>query len=257
MAVPVGFAAVFALTALVAGESGAPSVLAVEAEAGRLIAIFGAIVAVGTFERGDYLRRAWLLGGSCFAILLVADIGTIPAVAAALGPRTDLWRGLISLVANLGWIVQMAMVARAWTIAGLEETGTPGERRAWLAGALLAAVAVEGGPFVHDLHAVIGGDLVATTAIADELGAAVGLAFLVSVLRAASVMRGGLLRWPWGYLTASGLGWAALDGVTALGGALGVSGTRFAIATEACRALASGFYCAAGLAQRMALSDPA
>ena len=258
MLFPFAFAGVFTTLALVLGDSAAPGVLAVEIEAGHVLALGGALAAALTFERGDYPRQAWLTGAACFALLLVADAGTIPAVAAAVGARTDLARGILSLVANVGWIAQMGILARAWSVAGLGETATGAARGLWLGGAALAAIAIEGGPFAHDVGSLCGGDLRALIGIADELGAGVGLALLAPVMRTALTMRGGLLRWPWGLLTASGLAWALLDGVTTLGDAMHVEGVRFRIATEACRGLACGLYCAAGLAQRRAvLTSPA
>jgi hypothetical protein len=249
LALPLAFASVFAIAAMSAGESSIGPVLAAEIEAGRLLALGGAIAAAWTFDPGDYLRRAWLMGAACFGLLLVADAASLPLVAATLGGRTELYRGLVSLVANAWWIAQIWMLAHAWTVAGFEE---PASGMSY-AGAALLAAAIEGGPFVHDARAVFAGRLVALTDVAAEIGAAVGLALLVPVMRTAWTMRGGLLRWPWGLLTASGLGWALLDGVTAIGDATGSSGPRFQIANEACRALACGFFCAAGLAQRRAV----
>jgi hypothetical protein len=247
---PFAFAGIFAAIALVAGQPGAQTVLLVETEAGRVAALAGGVLAGLTFHRGDYPRRAWLLGASCFALLLVTDLGNIPAVAAIVGSQTDLVRGLVSLVANVAWIAQMAMLARAWSLAGLAEEGSVTRRGLWLAGAGLAALALEGGPLVHDVRSLLAGDVGATIAIAAELGAGIGLALLTSVMRTALTLSGGLLRWPWGLLTASGVAWAALDGVTALGESSHIEALWFWVVYEACRALACGLYCAAGLAQR-------
>lgn len=253
LALPLAFATVFAVAALSVGGASVGSVLAAEIEAGRLLAMAGAIAAAWTFEPGDYLRRAWLMGLACFALLLVADAASIPAVAEVLAGRTDLYRGLVSLVANACWIAQIWMLARAWAVAGLVEPASAGEQRMSYAGAAVLAAVVEGGQFVHDARAVLAGRLVALTDVAAEIGAAVALALLVPVMRTAWTMRGGLLRWPWGLLTASGLAWVALDAFTAIGDATSTSGLRFQIASEACRALACGFFCAAGLAQRRAV----
>jgi hypothetical protein len=250
---PFAFAGGMTAIALAVGRGAAGGVLVVEIEMGHVLGLAGALVAALTFERGDYPRRAWLLGAACFGLLLVADAGTVPAVAEAVGPRTDLARGLVSMVANVAWVAQMAMLARVWSVAGLDEDATVASRRGWLVGAALAAIAIEGGPFVHDVRALLGGNGHALIAIADELGASVGLALLAPVMRTALTMSGGLLRWPWGLLTASGLGWALLDAVTAGGDAMGAGGVRFHIATEAIRALACGAYCAAGLAHRRAV----
>lgn len=257
LALPFAFACVFAVAALAAGDAAAPRVLLVEVECGRLIAIAGALVAAGTFDRGDYLRRAWLMGLACFVTLLVADAATLPALAAALGDHADLYRGTVSLVANVGWIVQIWILAHTWSAAGLhDDPAEVARRRAWVAGAVVAAVAIEGGPFVHDVRSVLGGRIEALTDLSAEIGAGVALALLVPVMRTAWTMRGGLLRWPWGLLTASGLSWAALDAFTAVGDAIHATSSRFAVATEVARALACGFYCAAGLAQRRAVSAP-
>jgi len=255
LALPFAFAALFALAALAVGDAAVPQVLVVEVESGRLLAVAGALVAARTFDRGDYLRRAWLLGLACFATLLAADAATIPAVAAALGDRADLYCGVVSLVANVWWIAQIWILARAWSVAGLlDDSSDAVGRRVWLAAAFVAAVAIEGGPFVHDARALLDGRLLALPDIADEIGAAVGLALLVPVMRTAWTMRGGLLRWPWGMLTASGLSWAGLDAITALGDAVHATGPRLSVATEGFRALACGFYCAAGFAQRRAVT---
>jgi hypothetical protein len=250
---PFAFAGVLTALALGLGDAAAPGVLVVEIELGHVLALGGALAAALTFERGDYPRQAWLTGAGCFGLLLLTDVGTIPAVAAAIGPRTDLVRGFLALVANVGWIAQMGILARAWSVAGLGESESVAEKRMWLAGAGIAAIAIEGGPFAHDLGVVLGGNLRGLIGVADELGAGVGLALLAPVMRTALTMRGGVLRWPWGLLTGSGLAWALLDGVTAAGDATHVEGVHFRIATEGIRALACGLYCAAGLAQRRAV----
>jgi hypothetical protein len=257
LALPFAFAVAFAVAALAAGDAAVPRVLTLEVECGRLIAIAGAVVAAGTFERGDYLRRAWLLGLACFVALLLADAAALPAVAATLGDHADLYRGTVSLVANVGWIAQIWILARAWSVAGLhDDPAEAADRRAWLSAAVVVAVAIEAGPLVHDLRSVLAGRIEGLTDVSAEIGAGVGLALLVPVMRTARTMRGGLLWWPWGLLTASGVSWAALDAVTATSDAFHATGARVAIITEIPRALACGFYCAAGLAQRRAVSGP-
>ena len=152
------------------------------------------------------------------------------------------------------------MLARAWRVAGLddEDGGSRTRRRLLFAAAGPFALAITGWPLVHDVRALLGGDVGALVSVASDLGDTLCLALVAPVLLTALAMRGGVLWWPWGLLTSSGLAWVVYDACSGLVGALHVEGAFYLVATEALRALACGSFLSAGLAQRrIVLGDTA
>ncbi len=252
--VPPAFAVAFGVAALVAGREA----LALENEAGKLLALAGCLAAAVAFERGDYLRRAWFISGLCFLLLLVGDALGAPALAASLGPaRTDLAQGVLALVANATSVVGTWMLARAWTVAGIEEDDGGASRargRIIFAAAVVVALAVTGWPLAQDLRALAGGDASSLVSIASDLGDTICFALVAPLLQTALAMRGGALWWPWGLLTAGGVAWILYDAATGVGQIARVEPGPWAILTEALRALACSTMFAAGLAQRMVVT---
>ncbi len=245
---PIGIAAAFAAAAFALGDR-MSSALVVQNEAGKVLALLGCIAAALAFERGDYLNRAWMLVGGCYLLLLVND--GIGAATSGLG----LVRGLVVVVANASSVVGTWMLAHAWSVAGLDddEQGR-GRRRAMLLGAALLALAITGWPLVHDARRLLGGQMEAIVDIASDVGDTVVLALVAPVMQTAMAMRGGVLRWPWGLLTLSGIAWLAYDAsstaIIALGSGPGVA----LVGSEALRLLANAYIFGAGVAQRLAVA---
>lgn len=260
-AFPLVLASLFSVVALVAGERGLAAVLTAENETGKIVAAVGCFAAALAFERGDYLRRAWLFSGLCFVLLLFGDLAGQPALAARLGATPlDVTQGTFAVVANAASVVGTWMLARAWSVSGLEDDDdapSRTRRRLLFAGAALLALAVTAWPLVHDLRALLAGDLGAAVSIASDLGDTICFALVAPVMQTALAMRGGLLRWPWGLLTSSGIAWIVFDAASGVVDALHVSGAHDLVVTEAFRALACGFVLAAGMAQRFVVAPDA
>jgi hypothetical protein len=254
-AFPLVFAAVFALAALVTGDPFATiTALRAENEAGKVVALLGSFVAALAFGRNDYLRRAWFYGGLCYLLLLISDTADWSRVAGALPDRRlELAQGTLAFIANAASVLSTGMLARAWSVAGLDE-GAGRRRIGVLVGATVLSLAITGWPLAHDVSALARGDLGAAPAIASDLGDTVCLALVAPVMQTALAMRGGLLRWPWGLLTASGAAWIVYDGLSGIVEALDLRGAPWLVATETWRGLACAAVFSAGVAQRWALA---
>jgi hypothetical protein len=259
-AFPLVFAAVFAAVALARGEGALTPVLATENEVGKILAVVGCFAAALAFEGGDYLRRAWFYSGLCYLLLLLGDAAGMPLVATRISvPHVDIAQGTLAVAANATSVVGTWMLARAWTVAGLEEDDQRARTRGRLlfAAAAVLSLAITGWPLLLDVRALIAGDLGATVSIASDLGDTICLALVAPVMQTALAMRGGVLRWPWGLLTSSGIAWIVFDAASSAVDALHVDQARWLVMTEAIRGLACAAFFSAGIAQRMVVMPDA
>jgi hypothetical protein len=240
---PLVLALLFLAAGTFAGDALGP-VLTAEAEAAKVLALAGCLAGALAFDRHDYLRRAWMFSGVCYLLLLLRD-----GLAMRSAESTALLGGIVVL-ANVASVAGTWMLAHAWRHSGIEEDDEARARgRLLLAGGAILALAVTGFPLVRDARTLFGGDLRATVDVASDLGDSICLALVAPVLQTALAMRGGVLRWPWGLLTASGLAWIAYDAASSFA----VHGPWLPV-VEAVRALACGLVLSAGLSQRMAIS---
>jgi len=251
---PAGFAVLFAVAALAAGEGGLASVLATENEVGKALALVGCFAAALAFEEGDYLRRAWFYSGLCYLVLILGDVVGMRLLATHLSVhQVDLAVGSCAVLGNATSVLGTWMLARAWTVAGLEDDDVASRTRGRLlfAAAIVVSLAITGWPLVHDAGELLAGDLGASVNIASDLGDTICLALVALVMHTALAMRGGMLRWPWGLLTSSGIAWIAYDAASGGVELLHVEQARWLIMTEAIRGLACAFMFSAGIAQRI------
>ena len=111
---PFAFTAVFVLVSILTG--GNIAVVRATNETVKVLAVIGCLAAALAFDRGDYLRRAWLLNGLCVFLLLTRDVTIIPAIENALhNPR--LVRGILVIIANTSSVIGLGMLARAWRLS--------------------------------------------------------------------------------------------------------------------------------------------
>lgn len=255
---PPAFAAVFAIAGFAVGDGAVGPLLTAENELGKVLALAGAVVAAYAFERGDYLRKAWLLNAAAYALLLAADASGVHTIAHRLtSHQLDAAQGLVTLLANAAAVVGTWMLARAWNVAGLEEDEASRARgRLLFAAAAVVALAITGWPLVHDARELLSGDVDASIAVVSDLGDAACLALVAPVMQTALAMRGGVLRWPWGLLAASLLAWLVYDASSGLVDATSAGG-GWLVVSEAFRALACVYGLVAGLAQRRAVTADA
>jgi hypothetical protein len=233
------------------------TIVRVEIETVKLFALVGCVTAALTFDRGEYLRRAWLLSGSCYFFLLVRDFGlgrwTPWAPHGPIGPVPVQWlESALVLAANAGAVAGTFMLARAWRVAGLEPTISATRRRVLFIGALLLALLTVGSNSISDARALARGDLDALVILASDAGDVVCLVLIAPVLLTAIALRGGALWWPWGLLTASMMSWLFYDALTSLSHVVAAA-SRVRVAAEVFRSLACMFAFSAGMAQRIVM----
>jgi len=251
--------AVFPLAWLVAfliGDTllqGTPShatFLRTEVELAKLLNLLGAWAAAVSFDRGDYLRRAWFLIGACMALLLLRDLTLLPGVAAALGSSHAALRGVLVVVANASQVVGTWILARAWQRASLALPGTQASQWGVRIGAIALAVAFAGPGIVSNLGRAAGGDWGALAGAASALGDMISLCLIAPLFLTALALRGGLFAWPFWLLATSYVAWLLYDAALVLGPALGLGAAAVVTAAEAFRGLGSTLGGAAGFAQR-------
>jgi hypothetical protein len=248
---PLLLAVIFAATSLALGDR-MPVAIGTASEVGKVFSLAGAIIAALAFERGDYLRKAWLRYGACYVFLLAND-----ALALVNGAGNGLFvaRGLVVTVGNACAVWGTWMLARAWTVAGLEEEGDERRRkRTMFVGAALLSLAITGWPLFADVRLLLGGDPIAVVSIASDLGDILTLALIAPVMHTALAMRGGLLLWPWGLLTLSNCAWIAYDASSGATDHWQLGPGVLLAASESLRVLANGWVLAAGIAQRLAVN---
>jgi len=249
--VPPAFAVLFVVLALAAGADALHTVVRVENETGKLLAAAGCFAAAYAFESGDYMRRAWLYSGGCLVLLLVRDVTIIPAIGGIVpAGQLSVVQGTLVVVANVSSVVGTWLLARAWTVSGLEEAPA-GTRWALRGVGVAVSLIVTGWPLMVDGSKLFAGDLAAIPWVGSDLGDTIGFALVAPVLQTALALRGGALLWPWALLTAGGFCWILYDAGWGFSELLHADAEpRVRIAVESMRALACTFIAAAGVAQR-------
>jgi hypothetical protein len=252
---PLMLVVIMAATALALGDR-MPLALTIANETGKMLALTGGVTAALAFERGEYLNRAWFTYSGCYLLLLVNDA---LGVAGLTSPQMMVLRGLVVIAAHGCSVGGTFMLARAWTVAGLDDDDgrIRARRRMMFAGTGLLALLITGWPLAEDVRGLVAGHPVALISIASDLGDAFTLALIAPVMQTALAMRGGLLRWPWGLLTMSHVSWLVYDATSDLL-ILQHAGPGLAlVASEAVRVLANGWIFAAGISQRLAVAPDA
>jgi hypothetical protein len=143
----------------------------------KVLAFAGCVVAAWTFEPGDYLRRAWLLLAACVLLLFGRDVVALAGGSVARAGHPGHGGQRQSSVAGT-WIL-----ARAWTVAGLDEGDTPTGKWPLRTGAIAVSLLVTGWPLVGDLAALSHGDVVAVVPLVSDVADTVVLALLAPLLR--------------------------------------------------------------------------
>jgi hypothetical protein len=250
--VPLAFAALFVVLALAAGTGALPTVVRVENETSKLLGAAGCLAAALAFESSDYMRRAWLYTGGCLLLLLTRDLTIIPAIGGALasGGHLTVVQGTLVIVANASSVVGIWLLARAWTVSGLEQAPA-GPRWALRGAGVAVSLLVTGWPLWVDGSKLFAGELAAIPWVGSDLGDTICFALAVPVLQTALALRGGALLRPWALLTAGGFCWILYDAGWGFGELLHFDDDpRARIAVEALRSLGCMYFAVAGLAQR-------
>ena len=219
------------------------------------LGFWGCLAAALIFESGDYLRRAWLLEMSCYGLIFVGDL-TLTTGIFSNRPWTALANGVLTLAANAGAMGGTFLLARAGRVAGIEMPGSDAMRRGVKALALAFALLAAGPAAIISLRRVIEGDHGGLMYFASCMGDIFCLVLIAPLLLTTVAMRGGLLAWPWGFMTASGMAWLTFDAVQTLSPIIfGVSAEDARPVLEVARCLACTCAFSAGLAQRWTIID--
>jgi hypothetical protein len=249
---PVVVVAAFLVAWVVAPGPAREPLLVVEIESSKALGLLGCAAAALIFEPGEYLRRAWLLLGMCTLLLFARDIFALAAHPAPGDSAAFAVQGGLAIAGNGCSVVGTWMLARTWRVAGLGGAPAPGGN-VLVGAAVVVALAVTGWPIVTDVRALSGGDVFALVPLASDLADGAVVALLAPLASTALALRGGVLRWPWAFLTASGLLWLTFD--LAYGGlaVAHVDPARAHVVLEALRALPTLYGFSAGLSQRNVL----
>jgi len=254
IAVPILSATLLSIALAVSGPETA-GLYRVELAIVEGLGFWGCLAAALIFESGDYLRRAWFLEMSCFGLIFVGDL-TLTTGIFSNRPWTALANGVLTLAANACAMGGTFKLARAARVAGIEMPGSDATRRGVQALALAVALLAAGPAAIISARQVMAGDQGGLMYFASCLGDIFCFALIAPLLMTTVAMRGGLLAWPWGFRTASGLAWLVFDAVQTL------APTVFGVSTEAVRPFQEVARCvactcafSAGLAQRWIIID--
>jgi len=99
------------------------------------------------------------------------------------------------------------------------------------------------------------GEVRAIVYVVSSIGDVFSLALIAPVLLTTMALRGGLLRWPWGLMTASQFGWLFYDATGTMRHFVHMAPATVTMWSEIFRAIACTFCLSAGIAQR-AVSAP-
>ena len=228
-----------------------------EIEAVKALALIGCWMAAFSFEKGDYLRRAWFLNGVCYLFLLSRDAIFIPGFLGH-SPTIDYLEGGVIMVANIASVIGALLLARAWQVAGIELPVSRMGRGTVLAVAIVISLATAGPAVYQDFHDLVTGQPVSLVGVGSDLGDIISFCLIAPVLLTAIALRGGSLVWPWGLITASMLGWLFYDASTLIGRTiLHADALTVRTVSDVFRSFACLFGFSAGLAQRIAVAPRA
>ena len=223
----------------------------------KAVAAAGSIAAALRFQRGDYLRLAWVLTAACYALLLLKDVlfGTGSRLMHPFSDSVAVLRGTLTLLANAAGVIGAFLLARAWQVAGIFLPGSKTTQRLVFAAGVVLSLAIAGRATAQDIRTLMAGDPQVLVIVASDLGDILTLVLIAPVLLTAIALRGGLLAWPWTLMAAAGISWLFYDAVAGVGKTAGVNEVTLRSIEELFRLIACGFTCASGVAQRMVMRD--
>ena len=231
------------------------SYLRVEIELVKILAMIGCGIAAFRFEKGAYLRKAWLLIGSCMALLLIRDLTLLDLGLSNLVGVQDLVRSFLVVLANISLVMGYWLLAQAWKVAQLNLPGTQSQRLVIVLVSILIAGMVAGPSVVDNLFNLLAADYYALTGLASSLGDIICLCLIAPLLLTALALRGGLIGWPWLLLVVSLLAWLFYDGILVVGPLVGMASHATSISSEIFRTMACMYTFSAGMAQCLVLKQ--
>ncbi len=231
---------------------------------GKTLAIFGALIAALSFDRGDYLRRAWflivanysfiainvVLAGSAKPMLYGLNAVHLPGIAPGSVAAAYI-RSIGVIIGNTLGVIGTLLLARAWAVAGLESARSA-LRWTVIAGAIGLALALLAKPAYSDINDLLRERSVgAAISVASDFGDFISFSLIAPMLLTALALRGGMLMWPWALYTGSQFSWMLFDAVMSL------PTTRVTLSMgESARVTACMLSLSAGVAQHYAVRGP-
>ncbi len=212
---------------------------------------FGALSAAFRYGRKDYLWKAWFLFACGPLLYLMYDLG--PWLASMGLPRTAVeWgQGLIVVCGNGLQVVAIVMFSRAWKLAGLDVPLSSKTQIVIRLIMLVVAVAAAGPGVVLAGMAWFSGDASAVLGLSSSLGDMFSLALMAPLFMTAFSLRGGVMSWPWIFMTGSLLGWLVGDIALTWLPYMGADARDIEIVIALAQSYGSVMYFSAGYAQRL------
>ncbi len=192
----------------------------------KSMAVVGAWVAASAFDRGDYLRRAWLLIVANYSFITVNFLlaGTAKPLLLGLGavhlPGLEPSSLAASYVRSIGVIIgnglgvlATLMLARAWSVAGLEPASGAVRLVVAVSAVVLAGLIVGRASYGDVVDLMHERSMGAAISVASDFGDFISFSLIAPMLLTALALRGGVLVWPWALYTSSQLAWMLFDAV--------------------------------------------
>jgi hypothetical protein len=217
----------------------------------------GAALAATTFGPGEPQRPGWLLLSASYLVLLPGRLlaGATGRGLADLPVRFVDLATLFSTASGLLGVLGFVVLARAWWSAGLDLTSR-GSRLAARLVALAVGLLLAGPDLLAQTPAALAGSVSAIGDVVTDLLDITLFVVAVPVLRAALLLRSGLVAWPWLLLTVSLAAWLGFDAAVIWGQAAGLSAREARVLEECMRSLGATAVLAAGVAQRWIMQPP-
>ncbi|WP_394850515.1 hypothetical protein LZC95_24045 [Pendulispora brunnea] len=247
---PVVWSIVLVLLVVVLPTSAQPALFRVGQECVKVLALSGCLFAAAGFEKGDYLRGAWLFNAACFSFLLVRDCTFLPGLNEL--TNIDLVRPAFAGTANFFGVLSAWRFGRAWSVAELPDTGR-NRFRTYVTMGVLALFIAAGSLVVH-VRDAMAGNRAALVFIASGVGDIVSLCMIAPVLPTAIALRGGSLAWPWALMAVGFLGWLGYDCADAIMSMVTVDPGIKRTLLEVCRTYGCLYVLSSGIAQRRVAS---
>ncbi|MEW6364336.1 MAG: hypothetical protein AB1714_06815 [Acidobacteriota bacterium] len=225
----------------------------------KMLGFLGCLAVALKFGKGDYPRRAWTLVGLSLLLFAVNDIFFRSIVPKLLGDSlANAVSGFVVAVGNVSFILGGVILARTWASIGFTFPGRPWAR--WLLyGAAIAVTLVLVGPSVIlGLRNTLDGNFTMWEVVTDMvsgLGDLIILSLIGPILLIALSLRGGVVRWPWIFLTLVLAGWLLFDGVNSWYATFGLTDRQHLWLREFFRILACLYTMSAALAQLHVMRD--
>jgi hypothetical protein len=226
--------------------------------AAKVAALFGCLVAGLSFQRGEYLRRGWLLNAATYGILALRDGVLHRDLVLDHGLPLAHWLDAAMVtVANVAAVIGTWIMARAWRVSGVDLPGNRAWRRIAQVGMVFVAVAVTMPSLAIDMPHLLDGSPNNLAGVVGSFSDAICLALVVPVVMTAIGLRGTRIVWPWALLALSIFGWLLYDATFTVSQVVGIAGRPLRAVGDAARVLAACASFSAGVVQRLiATSEP-